>query len=1222
MTSWWDPRQKTIIHKNINACIVPLCFLHGYAVTTIEGVGSQQKGLHPLQENMVACHGVQCGFCAPGMIMSAFTLSQTETEPSQERLEQSLEGNLCRCTGYRPIIESFKSLCKDCEETCADIEDICKIRTREVKSLQKTPNGDYTFSSDLQDISSNTARFVSGDMVWIRPTTLQEVLQLLADIPGARIVMGATAMSYGLKKGHVTGSTLICCSHVQEMNVLTLHNNVLEVGAGVDLASLESHLDDIISVDKKDQSDTCLHALKESLRWLGSNQIKNMSTIGGHLGLCDPRSDLFPVLMALGATAVVASKGRQSEVLINDNFISGPWKTSLKDSEVIVSVRVPVDMNTKAFYYKQAKRKSFDYAIANACFTITLAGQTVTSARLYFGGIGQTFISASNTASTLIGKTLNSSTFENVRDTLTEDLKQTQTETEPVNKFKLQLGQAFLRKFWNQIATDVQETDRESQDWGTSTGTQVWEAPSPNQPEHDAVGKPIPVVGGPALVTGEATFIDDIPRPQGEIWVELVCSKKAHAKILSLDVTNARKVPGFIDFMDSSWIPGRNEWGIIVQDDVLFATSEVHFYGQPVGAILAETEQAAKKAARMVEIQYEDLPALLTIKDAIAWEAFIPFKSKPLQVGDPEAEFENCDIVREGVIQSGYQEHMYMEPNAAVVIPHEDDELEVFITTQSQQFCQKAVAELINIPSNRVTVRTKRVGGAFGGKEFRVMYVLGPAAVAAYRTGRTARCILDRSTDVMLTGKRHPFLTEYKAGFNTDGKLKAVKLKIFVDAGYSVDVTTWILNKVMFHVDGSYKIPNFRVDGWICRTHTPSNTTFRGFGAPEGAYIIETLLADSQSALTVTPEQIRATNLYKEGDSTHYRAILTDCNIEKCWNECKKKSNFDQKKEDVKHFNKAHTWRKRGIALMPSKCSVSYPNRAENQGSALVNVYLDGSVLLSHGGIEMGQGLHTKMIQVASRALGIPMEKVHTSDTGTHIIPNSISSAASFSTDIFGEAVLNACTTLRERLAPLVEKNPQISWTDLVQKAFAERISLSATGYCRIGNHHWDFEKGEGNPYHYYTFGAACSVVEIDCLTGAHQVLSTDIVMDVGKSLNPGIDVGQIEGAFVQGYGWLTSEEILVEANGRYNISGPVDYKIPNVKDIPREIRVSLLKDCPNERAVYSSKGIGEPPLLLSISVYLALRDAIDSARGSAGLSPLSSLNIPVTAEAIRSTLP
>ncbi|OWF50550.1 Xanthine dehydrogenase/oxidase [Mizuhopecten yessoensis] len=1172
-----------------------------------------------IKESMVACHGVQCGYCTPGMIMSVYTLTQTDKEPSQERLEQALEGNLCRCTGYRPIIESFKPLCK--EGACGDIEDILKARTCEFKTHQEKASVS-DFQSDLQALGSNTVRFVSRDMVWVRPTTLQEVVQLMEDIQGARLVMGATAIGYYLKKGTMTGNTLICCSHVQEMNVFLLQNDVLEVGAAVDLASLENHLDGIISAVEKDQCYTSIHALKKSLRLLGSDQIRNVSTIGGHLALCDPRSDLYPVLMALGATALIATKDGQSEILIEEDLVSGPWKTSLQKSDVVVSIRIPMNTQSKTFYYKQSKRKSFDYAIANACFTVTLADETVTSARLFFGGIGPTFTAASHTASLLVGKKLNYSTFGQVRDSLTEDLERMQKGIE--NKFKMQLAQGFFRKFWNQIAIDTKETDTKDdiRDYGTSTGTQVWETLSPTQPEHDAVGKPIPIVSGRSLVSGEATFVSDIPRHKGEIWVELIGSTKAHAKIVSIDVTKARQVPGVIDFMDASWIPGPNEWGVSAQDDVLFATSEVHFYGQPVGAILAETEEAAKKAAVLVEIRYEDLPAILTLKDAISKESFIPFKSKPLQMGDPEKVFEDCDFVLEGVIPSGYQEHMYMETQASVAVPHEDDEMEVFITTQSQDFCQKSVSKFLKIPANRITVRTKRVGGAFGGKEFRVVYALAPAAVAAYRTKRPARCVLDRSMDFKISGKRHPFLTEYKAGINKNGQLIAVKLKIFVDAGYSLDCSTWFLNKTMFHVDGSYRIPNYRVEGSLCRTNTASNTTFRGFGAPEGAFIIESIIADLAQAFTLAPEQIRFTNLYKEGDCTHYRKVLTNCNLEKCWNECKSQSNFVQNKEEVSQFNKLHQLRKRGLALLPCKCSVSYPNRAENQGSALVNIYLDGSVLISHGGIEMGQGLHTKMIQVASRALGVPMDNVHISGTGTNIIPNSIPSAASFSSDIYGEAVLNACRTIRERLAPIQEGKPQLTWIDLVQQAFLERISLSATGYCRIGTHHWDFEKGEGDPYHYFTFGAACSVVEIDCLTGEHQVLSTDIVMDVGKSLNPGIDIGQIEGAFVQGYGGLTMEEIHVEANGRYNISGPVDYKIPNVKDIPREFRVSLLKDCPNERAVYSSKGIGEPPMILSISVYLALRDAIQAARSDAGLPSVIRLDAPLTVEAIRSACP
>lgn len=1221
MVSWWDPTKDAIQTKNINACITLICYLHGFAITTVEGVGSQRNGLHPIQERLVSCHGIQCGYCSPGMVMSAVTLSKTDSEPSLERLEQALEGNLCRCTGYRSILESFKPLCKASGGKCGDIEDICELRTSKVNTgLEFTD--DWDVSSDLKTLGSNTARFVSRDMIWIRPTSLQEVVRLMRDIPGARLIMGATAMSYGLKKGHLTEGTLICCSHVQEMKVFTVKNDVLEVGAAVELSTIEKRLNEIIAVDESGRQNTCFQALRDSVRWLGSDQVKNTGTIGGHLAVCDPRSDLYPVLMALGAKAVIASEDGQLEVSINEDFISGPWKSSLKRSDVMVTIRIPTPKNNKIFYYKQGKRKSFDYALANACFNIALTEETVASACLCFGQIGQISRSAPNTAKLLVGKKLNATTFGNIQDVLTDELRRLQGESG--NKNKLQLAQGFFRKFWNHIAVDANKADAEadSRVWGTSKGTQVWEAPSPTQPDHDAVGKPIHIVGGPSLVTGNATFVGDMPRQQGEVWVELVCSTKAHAKILSIDMTDARKVPGFVDYMDSSWIPGKNEIGIALKDDVLFANTEVNFYGQPVGAILADTEEAGKRAAALVRIEYKDLPAILTLEDAISQESFIPMNYKPVQCGDPDREFENCDVVREGVIKSGHLEHMYMEPNASIAIPHEDRELEVFVTTQMQQFCQKTIMELLNIPANRVTLRTKRIGGAFGGKNSRPLYVCGPAAVAAYRTGRAARCILDRYTDFMITGKRNPFLVEYKAGFKKNGKIHAIKLKVYVDAGYSADVTVGIINKIMFHADGCYKIPNYRIEGHVCRTHTASNTTFRAFGTSEGAYIIESLIADFEILLTVSPEQIRSTNLYKEGDTTHYNTVVTNFTAEKCWNECMVLSNFTKKKEQVQKFNESHESRKRGLAIMPCKCSISYPNRSSNQGCALVNVYLDGSVLIAHGGIEMGQGLYTKTIQIASRALGVPVDNIHISETGTNITPNPVPTAASVGTDLFGEAVLNACTTLRERLDPLQDKNTEMCWTDLVQKAFSERINLSATGLSRVGTNHRDFEKQEGEPFNYYTYGAGCSLVEIDCLTGEHQVLSADIVMDVGKSLNPGIDIGQIEGAFVQGYGWMTSEEIKVKPDGRYNVSGPVEYKIPNVKDIPREIKVSLLKDCPNERAVYSSKGIGEPPLLLSISVYLALRDAITTARRDAGLPPVTRLDVPLTAEVIRSACP
>ncbi|XP_060062960.1 xanthine dehydrogenase/oxidase-like [Ylistrum balloti] len=1234
MLSWWEKAEQKIKHANVNACLMLVCHLHGYAITTVEGLGSTRQGLSRIQASLIESFGLQCGFCSPGMVMTMHTLLQQNIQPSPEALEMALEGNLCRCTGYRPIVDAFQKFCKkDCGKSSycgvGDIEDLCHCTIIDGGKHENTgedkSNDTLRFPKELKNLDTETLVFQNNDWCWLRPVTIKEALSLMDKEPNSHIVMGGTHLVEKLKSRTITKGTLISCKNIQEMTIFERNEYGIEMGAGLTLSSVAERLQACyLSLDNGQGH--VVTAMLESLRWLACQQIRNHATLGGHVMISDPRCDLCVVLMAARARAVVISKYGRREVEMDNNFFVSNGKTSLAPIEMLVSVKVSFyPKDTYISYYKQASRKGFDYALLNGCFSASLDSRgAFRSLDLCFGSVLKTTTKLAKCSTLANGMYLDDNTLGLVCDEIKRELY---TESNGMaSTYKQHVACGFLIKFWREIQNKLNHNKKEDINglvWKPCEGQQLFQAPSPGQPSQDVVGRCIPLVGAPAIVTGQARFLDDMPRFEDELYVQPVFSTRAHAQILSIDKSLAIASPGVVDFLDASSVPGENKWGLILQDEPLFAENEVFCVGQVICAIVASSEQYAKTAADLVKIMYLDLPCIITNEDAVAAGSFFDYSSHPIDCGDPDKHFPYCDIVKEGQVRSGYQEHFYLEPSGAVVVPkNESGEIEIFTTSQAPTFCQTSASRILGIPRNRIVVRQKRLGGGFGGREYRTPLMFGFAAIAAHRLGKPVRMIMDRTTDFKTTGKRHPFLSKYKVGFRCDGKLEAVSIHFYINAGYTLDVSATILDNACFSVDAAYKTPVFSVYGHVCKTNTPSNTSMRAFGAAEAVFVMEAILCTVADTVKLDQEYVRQLNMYKEGSITHYKRELENCMLQRCWRDCMTQSKFEERKKAVTLYNSQNKFMKKGIAVMPLKFGVGYPVRHLNQGAALVNIYLDGSITIAHGGVEMGQGLHTKMIQVASRALGVPMENIHVSETGTNTCPNTTSTAASVSSDLNGAAILDACNKIMDRLRPYKQKIPKGQWKDWVNAAYMDRVGLSATGIGRSGNQHWDFEKGVGNPSHYYTYGTACTEVEIDCLTGEHQVLDTEIVIDIGNSLNPSIDVGQIEGGFVQGYGWVTMEELKFSSKGETLAYGPVDYKLPGVRNIPRRMKVSILKDCPNMGTVYSSKGVGEPPLLLAISVYLALRKAIQACRADAGLSANFDLDIPLTAENIRMACP
>ncbi|KAK3087977.1 hypothetical protein FSP39_013013 [Pinctada imbricata] len=1193
-----------------------------------------------INESLVRSHGIQCGFCTPGMVMTLFCLLRNKPNLTQYDVEEALEGEfgkepwdtvwiLYTRYGDDTVLspEEQAESYSDCPlgEKCCQNKSNDKEQQTDLKNSEFSPNHvtqNVIFPPELTRSSDKTMKiFKHSEWTWILPFALSDLLDAKAKFPDSKIVMGATGISYFLHTGKLGTYTLIDGTKVSDLQNICVKDNCLEIGSAVTMATLEQFLKEV-----EDPKPSAVMAMLSCLRWIAAGQIRNAATIGGHIMTADSRSDLNPLLITLRASIVVQTNGgKEKEYPLFKNFFTGRFKTCLSSEDVLIKVKIPEFKKTNCHigFYKQAERKGFDYAIANAACMIRLSEHTVDGATICVGGISDRPVMLEKTEEAIKGKKTDALSLD-----VQEILKPATQEVSVLckDKYKQSLVNGFLIKFLESITKDKKEASdpHEPTHWlAPCSSTQVFEDAPTSQSDIDPLRRPLPQVTSHNLVSGQAPFVGDMPRFKDELYLSPVCSLKAHAKIVSVDTSEALKEAGVIGYYNHTDVIGQNWFGLIMKDEELFASEEVHCYGQMIGVIAATSEAVAVRAARLVKVTYEELTPILTIEDAIKENSYHPYSAAPIEKGEVDPAFSKVEIVEVGEVSTGSQEHFYLEPLSTVAIPKmEDGEMEIFLSHQSPSFLQQSVATLLNIPRSRVIVRQRRAGGAFGGKQMPPFKVAGPAALVAQITGRPVRFVLDRHLDMIMTGKRHPYLMKYKVGFDKEGNISVADFDIYSNAGYSTDISPAVMTKSLMTIDGCYSIPNMRVKGHLCKTNTPTNTAFRGLGAPQAVVGTETMIYHVAKTVGKLQEEIRQKHLYKENDITLCKMVMENCNVQKCWEACKKQCQFERLQCEVTKFNSENQYRKRGLAMVPVKFPLGFNPLFLNQGLALINVYLDGSVKLTHGGCEIGQGLNTNMIQVASSCLGIPVTKIYTGDNSTDVIANATVTGASSTSDIIAVAVTNGCKELLERLKPFREENPDISWEELVVKAYFNRVNLSVLGYSITEGGSWNSETATGHPCNYYTYGAGCCVAEIDCLTGDHQILSMDIVMDVGKSLNPAIDIGQIEGGFIQGYGMMTLENMKWTPEGVQISNGPINYKIPGVRNIPREFRVSLLKDSPNPKTLYSSKGVGEPPLLLSVAVYLALKEAISSARKSGGNSENFRLDCPVTAERIGMACP
>jgi len=725
-----------------------------------------------------------------------------------------------------------------------------------------------------------------------------------------------------------------------------------------------------------------------------------------------------------------------------------------------------------------------------------------------------------------------------------------------------------------------------------------------------------PHESGKKHVSGRAYYTDDINEPFGTLYGAIGWSKKAHAIIRKINLDKVIKSEGVVTVVTEDDIIGRNDVGPVYDGDPIF-TKKVQYYGQPLFAVAATTTELARKAVLKAKISYKTLKPIITIKDALKKKSFV-LKEKVIKKGEPIKQIENSPHCLKGNFTTGSQEHFALEGQTAFVIPKEDNDFKVFSSTQHPSETQQIIAKMLNQKSNSITVETRRIGGGFGGKETQSFIFAAICTLLAKKTGQPVKLRMDRDDDIIITGKRHDFYSEYEVGFDELGIIKGLKLKLASRCGVSPDLSGAINERALLHIDNAYYLENVLVENYLCKTNTSSSTAFRGFGGNQGMMAIENIIDQIATSLKKDPAEIRRRNFYqkKKKNITHYNMKVEDNVIEEIFDQLIKSSNYKSRQLGIKKFNSINRYVKKGIAITPVKFGISFTTWHLNQAGALVHIYCnDGSVHVNTGAIEMGQGTYTKIAQLAANELGLPFSKVKVSATRTDKVPNTSASAASSTTDLNGAATLNAISKIKKNLALFVKRKYKIKNTEavyengmvkfkeksfkfnkLVKEAYLNRISLSSSGFYATPKIYFDKINFKGRPFLYFCYGAAVSEVVIDTLTGENKILRVDILHDAGKAINPAIELGQIEGGFVQGSGWLTMEEVNWKTNGQLTTYSPSTYKIPAVRDMPEKFNVEIFKKGKNiENVINKSKTTGEPPLMNAMSVFFAIKNAISS---------------------------
>ncbi len=732
---------------------------------------------------------------------------------------------------------------------------------------------------------------------------------------------------------------------------------------------------------------------------------------------------------------------------------------------------------------------------------------------------------------------------------------------------------------------------------------------------------------------GESVYVDDMPVIAGTLYAVAFDSVVAHAKIKSLDLTEAEAVTGVERIFTYKDITGENQIGGIIPDEQLLAESVVDFWGMPIALVVAESEEIARVAAKKIKVEFEKLPVIVDPREAAKQNKLI-MPPRTFQNGDTSAQWAKCEHIIEGIAESGGQEHLYIETQGAYAVPLENGNIKIYSSTQGPTAVQRTTARVLGLPMHKIEVDVTRLGGGFGGKEDQATTWAIMAALATHHLKRPVKCILDRMADMRMTGKRHPYSSDFKLGLSKDLKILAFEATFYQNAGAAADLSPAVLERTLFHANNTYNIPDAKVTAYSCKTNLPPNTAFRGFGGPQGMFVIEAAIVKAAEELGIEPTVIQEKNLLKDGDMFHYGQITAGCMAKNCWTRADELYNIKKTREEVDAFNAKNKLYKKGFAIMPICFGISFTKTLMNQARALVHVYTDGSVGVSTGAVEMGQGVNTKMLQVAATIFSISVNRVKVETTNTTRVSNTSPTAASATADLNGKATQLACEailgrlkkraaielkanendiTIKDEVVYVKGNKTELTWPKLVTACFINRESLAEHAHYATPEIHFDTTKERGHPFAYHVYGTSLYTVTIDCIRGTYDIDSVRVVHDYGKSMNAAIDRGQIEGGIVQGIGWMTMEELIYNSEGRLMSNALSTYKVPDIYSVPKEILIHPLETEVDSLAIFNSKAVGEPPIMYGIGAYFALRNAVKAFNPSANIP----LNAPMTPEKV-----
>jgi xanthine dehydrogenase large subunit len=732
-------------------------------------------------------------------------------------------------------------------------------------------------------------------------------------------------------------------------------------------------------------------------------------------------------------------------------------------------------------------------------------------------------------------------------------------------------------------------------------------------------------------VKGKSIYLDDIPEIQGTLHALPFDATVAHAKIKNIDYTEALNQKGIVTILTAKDVPGQNQIGGIIPDEPLFAEDEVHFRGQVIALIVGTSEHHCRMAAKLIKVEYEELPVIVDPREAHAQGKLI-MAPRSFKLGNTTDAWAKCDHIFEGRSDVNGQEHLYIETQGAYARPKEDGSIIISSSTQGPTAVQRMVAQVLGIPMHKIEIDTVRLGGGFGGKEDQATPWAVMVALAAQHLHKPVKMAMHRMDDMRMTGKRHPYSADFKIGLTKDLKILAYEVTHYQNAGAAADLSPAVMERTLFHSTNAYFVPNVNATAFSCKTNLPPNTAFRGFGGPQGKFVIEAAIVKAAESLGVSPALIQKNNLVVDGDELSYGQILQQVEAHHTWDSCMKEYDYSAQMERVQKFNETNSRYKKGVAIQPICFGISFTNTMMNHARALVHIYHDGSVVVSTGAVEMGQGVNTKLVQIVVEIFGIQASKVRIESTNTLRVANTSPTAASAGADLNGKALEMACNALLERLKAVAQKEytdqiiaikdemvfaneiqTEISWNGLIMKAFAQRVALSENAHYATPTIHYDKSKEKGHPFAYHVYGTSIHEVTVDCLKGTYILDRVNIVHDFGKSMNPTIDNGQIEGGLVQGIGWMTLEEIIYNDQGRLVSNALSTYKVPDIYAVPKEINISHLDTAGHELAIKKSKAVGEPPLMYGIGAYFAIRNAVKAFNPTAELT----INAPYTPEKV-----